>query len=169
MDTPRRAMPRLGGASRPTGDPSAWKRHAACRNEDPELFFTETRSYKARAAETKRAKEICAACVVRTDCLEYALATPERYGVWGGLDEGARRKEAKRRRAALAATPPKPKPAPRRPKPQITCGHCGVRGDRSGYGPNGTLLIAPCWNRWARAGKPRQVPGVRNMRRAVPA
>ena len=29
-------------------------------------------------------------CDVRLDCLEYALANSERYGVWGGLTERER-------------------------------------------------------------------------------
>jgi hypothetical protein len=56
--------------------------------------------YGARkAAAAEPAKEVCAECPVRTKCLEYALETDQRHGVWGGLDEHERR-ELKRRRSA---------------------------------------------------------------------
>src|ERR1700739_605766 len=60
---------------------------------DPDLFFPE------RGASTREAKEVCRGCVVREDCLEYALANGEKFGIWGGLSERERRKI--RRRGAL--------------------------------------------------------------------
>ncbi len=38
-----------------------------------------------------RAKEICAVCSVRSDCLQYALDIGEQHGIWGGLNEIERR------------------------------------------------------------------------------
>jgi WhiB family redox-sensing transcriptional regulator len=35
-------------------------------------------------------------CEVRAECLEYALAHDERFGIWGGLSERERRKLKKR-------------------------------------------------------------------------
>jgi len=38
-----------------------------------------------------RAKAVCASCLVRQPCLEFALATHQVHGVWGGLTEEERR------------------------------------------------------------------------------
>lgn len=163
--------PRLGGAARPVGDPSVWKTQGACADgADAALFFPETLTRPELAAANERAKEICAECPVRSVCLEYALSTPEHYGVWGGMSAGERRKERKRRRQARQERKEARRATTTR-KVRIRCGHCGQQGDRSGYGPNRELLIGPCWNRWSRAGKPDFVPGVRQVRRAqaVPA
>ncbi|WP_306574024.1 WhiB family transcriptional regulator [Isoptericola croceus] len=45
-----------------------------------------------------RAKQICRTCPVTEPCLAQALEVPERWGVWGGLDE--RQRAAQRRRAS---------------------------------------------------------------------
>ena len=34
---------------------------------------------------------MCRGCVVREDCLEYALANGEKFGIWGGMSERERR------------------------------------------------------------------------------
>ena len=59
-----------------------------------ELFFP------VRGSSTREAKEVCRGCVVRGECLEYAVAARERFGIWGGLSERERRRE--RRALALA-------------------------------------------------------------------
>jgi len=69
----------------------AWQRRANCMGVDPELFFPE------RGASTKEAKEVCRGCVVREDCLEYAIANGEKFGIWGGLSERERRRIRRRR------------------------------------------------------------------------
>jgi WhiB family transcriptional regulator, redox-sensing transcriptional regulator len=66
-----------------------WWRAAACQEVDPELFFPVTPQGPG-AAEIARAKEVCATCWVRRQCLQYALATHQAHGVWGGMDEGER-------------------------------------------------------------------------------
>lgn len=79
-----------------------WQNKANCMGVDPELFFPE------RGASTREAKEVCRGCVVKGDCLEYALANGEKFGIWGGLSERERRKvrrsRALARRAAEVAT-----------------------------------------------------------------
>jgi WhiB family redox-sensing transcriptional regulator len=35
---------------------------------------------------------VCQSCEVQTECLEYALANDERFGIWGGLSERERRR-----------------------------------------------------------------------------
>ncbi|CAN5861573.1 MAG: WhiB family transcriptional regulator [Ilumatobacteraceae bacterium] len=44
-----------------------------------------------RLAREHRAKQVCAGCPVRQRCLEHAVATDERFGIWGGLDQDERR------------------------------------------------------------------------------
>ncbi len=60
---------------------------AACRGQDPALFFP-----TVGANTAAKAKAICAGCVVREECLSYALADPESAGVWAGLAERERRR-----------------------------------------------------------------------------
>jgi WhiB family redox-sensing transcriptional regulator len=77
-----------------------WWRSAACRETDPELFFPVTQ-YGPGAGETARAKAVCHACPVRRQCLQYALATDQMHGVWGGLTESERQLHAERDRTQL--------------------------------------------------------------------
>lgn len=70
----------------------AWQADGLCRGLDPELFFP------TRGEDAAPAKEICADCPVRNDCLEHALANHENFGVWGGASE-RERKRIRRRRA----------------------------------------------------------------------
>ncbi|ORA23426.1 hypothetical protein BST13_35330 [Mycobacterium aquaticum] len=63
---------------------------AACRNKDPELFFTE-KSGNGGRADAARAVAICQQqCPVILQCRQHAKATGERHGVWGGqlIDDG---------------------------------------------------------------------------------
>jgi WhiB family redox-sensing transcriptional regulator len=64
----------------------SWTDLAACRFEDPELFFPISTKGPGRA-QTEEAKAVCARCPVRQECLEYALATHQEAGIWGGLTE----------------------------------------------------------------------------------
>jgi WhiB family redox-sensing transcriptional regulator len=64
---------------------------------DPELF------HPGRGESTAAAEAVCAGCPVRVDCLEYALAAGEKFGIWGGVSQKARRR-IKRARGHAAAT-----------------------------------------------------------------
>ncbi|NUV52920.1 WhiB family transcriptional regulator [Streptomyces coelicolor] len=75
-----------------------WRRSAACRTEDPELFFPIGTSGPA-LLQTEQAKAVCRGCPVREQCLEWALETGQSIGVWGGTSETERR-ALKRRIAA---------------------------------------------------------------------
>ena len=66
-----------------------WWMSAACREADPELFFP-VASRGPAAGEIARAKAVCAVCRVRRQCLQYALATHQMHGVWGGTTEDER-------------------------------------------------------------------------------
>jgi WhiB family transcriptional regulator, redox-sensing transcriptional regulator len=63
-----------------------WQDRALCAQTDPEAFFPE------KGGSTREAKKICLGCEVRHECLDYALAHDERFGIWGGLSERERRR-----------------------------------------------------------------------------
>jgi WhiB family transcriptional regulator, redox-sensing transcriptional regulator len=63
-----------------------WQSRANCMGVDPELFFPE------RGSSTREAKEVCRGCVVKQDCLEFAIANGEKFGIWGGMSERERRR-----------------------------------------------------------------------------
>ena len=86
----------------PEPEAPSWQDFANCLGVDPDLFFPE------RGASTWEAKEVCRGCVVRGECLEFALANGEKFGIWGGMSERERRRirrqRALARRAADGAT-----------------------------------------------------------------
>jgi WhiB family redox-sensing transcriptional regulator len=63
-----------------------WQERALCAQTDPEAFFPE------KGGSTREAKRVCMSCEVRGECLDYALANDERFGIWGGLSERERRR-----------------------------------------------------------------------------
>jgi WhiB family redox-sensing transcriptional regulator len=63
-----------------------WRDQALCAETDPDAFFPE------KGGSTREAKHLCTACTVRPECLAFALAHDERFGVWGGLSERERRR-----------------------------------------------------------------------------
>lgn len=65
-----------------------WRDKAACRDEDPELFFPVGTSGPA-LIQTKLAKAVCRRCPVKNECLKAGLTAG--YGIWGGYDEDERR------------------------------------------------------------------------------
>jgi len=77
-----------------TNDAHEWRRRAACRDLDTAVFFPET------ADQVATAKAVCASCPVREACLDFAVITRQDDGVWGGLDENARRRVRRRRQDA---------------------------------------------------------------------
>ncbi len=76
----------MHGDSEVLSQERGWQDQANCLGVDPDLFFPE------RGASTREAKEVCKGCVVRGDCLEYALGNGEKFGIWGGLSERERRR-----------------------------------------------------------------------------
>lgn len=70
--------------------PYAWRLQAACRTEDPETFFGTSRGEAGRR-ETETAKAICRRCPVQPQCLSWALATGQPWGIYGGHTEDERR------------------------------------------------------------------------------
>lgn len=78
------------------GPDIAWQESGVCAQTDPDEFFPE------KGGSTKQAKRMCERCPVVAECLEYALAVDERFGVYGGKSERERR-DIKRARAEAAA------------------------------------------------------------------
>ena len=66
-----------------------WRGDAACRDDDPDLFFPDGNIRSARA-QVNMAKLICRGCPVRTLCLGWALDSGQAHGIWGGLTEDER-------------------------------------------------------------------------------
>lgn len=67
-----------GGLS---GQPSPdWRQRANCQGSDTNLF------YSLNAEDKYLAQTSCGGCPVKQECLEYAVSSNERYGVWGGVD-----------------------------------------------------------------------------------
>ena len=59
---------------------------AACRGTDTAVFYhPENERGPSRRRREIRAKQICQDCPVVANCLRWALAAREPYGVWGGL------------------------------------------------------------------------------------
>lgn len=76
-----------------------WQDLAACRDYDNILFFGEEgESELEKQAREARAKTVCQRCPVAEPCLEFAMETNQKYGIWGGLTD-KERASLKRRRA----------------------------------------------------------------------
>jgi WhiB family redox-sensing transcriptional regulator len=67
-----------------------WRHRAACRDEDPELFFPIGTTGPA-LLQVEEAKAVCRRCVVIDDCRSWSLETRQVAGVWGALAEDERR------------------------------------------------------------------------------
>jgi WhiB family redox-sensing transcriptional regulator len=74
-----------------------WRDDAACRYEDPDLFFP-IGSSGPTLLQTEQAKAVCRRCTVREQCLDWALDTEQFIGIWGGTSESERRALRRRRR-----------------------------------------------------------------------
>jgi WhiB family transcriptional regulator, redox-sensing transcriptional regulator len=74
-----------------------WRWHASCRSVDPDLFFPVGVTGLA-LDQIDAAKAVCGTCPVSDRCLEFALATNQESGVWGGRSEEERRALRRQRR-----------------------------------------------------------------------
>ena len=84
----------------PNQGPLTWTKHAACRGMNTDIFF------RTDELAVAQAKSICAQCVVRPACLDYARQcegtasdTNLDLGIYGGLTYAERRSYWRRRRA----------------------------------------------------------------------
>jgi WhiB family redox-sensing transcriptional regulator len=80
-----------------------WQAAGACQSADPEIFFPVSGT-GASAPQIQQARQVCAGCPVRRECLDWAMRSGEMHGIWGGTTPEdrtrTRRKEAARRRHA---------------------------------------------------------------------
>jgi hypothetical protein len=71
-------------APAPGGGRLAWIGQAACRDQDPELFFPE----RGHARQGTKAKQVCAACPVQGPCRDLAVRAAsgrnDDHGIFGG-------------------------------------------------------------------------------------
>lgn len=86
-----RQYPRIPAATDDT-----WRAKANCRGVAPDLFFPE------RGESTTDARRVCAGCVVREECLDYALTDSGTVGIWGGKSERERRRMRRARQRGAA-------------------------------------------------------------------
>ena len=68
-----------------------WRKDAACRDTSPDLFFPVGTTGPA-IEQIENAKAVCGECCAQSACLEFALATNQDSGIWGGTSEEERRK-----------------------------------------------------------------------------
>ena len=84
--------------------PMPWMDAALCAQVgDPALWFEESQHRYSQSPDGTReslAKGVCSRCPVKAECLEFALATDERYGVWGGMTPDERVAYKRGRRSA---------------------------------------------------------------------
>lgn len=62
----------------------------SCAESDPDAWFPE------KGDSPRLAKLICLSCPIRSECLEWAMRTDDRFGVWGGMTAQERRKLRKK-------------------------------------------------------------------------
>jgi WhiB family redox-sensing transcriptional regulator len=68
-------------------DADSWRRQALCAGHpDRGAWFSDDR------AAAQRAKAVCRACPVRSECLSFALSTGPHDGIWGGTTPYERRR-----------------------------------------------------------------------------
>jgi WhiB family transcriptional regulator, redox-sensing transcriptional regulator len=88
-----------------------WTERALCPQADPELFFP------PKGNPGTEAKQICASCPVREECLAYAIKADEEFGIWGGPNRAER---LHIRQALGTRKPPDGTAVGHRMKPQVT-------------------------------------------------
>ena len=79
------AGPRHRTLAAPARFAARWREQAACRGARIEVFFP------GRGETAGPARQVCAQCPVRQQCLEFAVSNRIVYGIWGGLTGPERR------------------------------------------------------------------------------
>ena len=82
---------------------SNWRAASACLNTDPDVFFP-VAAGTAASKQAARALRICDSCTVKRQCLDFAMRSGEKDGIWGGTtpEERIRARRARNRRPRRA-------------------------------------------------------------------
>ena len=89
---------------------AAWRADSACLTADPELFFPIAEG-PAAAGQTSTALRVCAGCLVRQQCLDFAMTSGEAHGIWGGTTAEERTRARRRAMRRRKDRQPRPQPA----------------------------------------------------------
>jgi WhiB family redox-sensing transcriptional regulator len=83
---------------------SNWRAASACLNADPDMFFP-VAAGNAASKEVSLALRLCQGCTVRQHCLDFAMQSGEKEGIWGGTtpEERIRARRARNRRPGARA------------------------------------------------------------------
>lgn len=82
-----------------------WQDRAACADLPWTLFFAEDTTRRNPYAERRLPGVlVCQTCPVRNQCLEYALETNTKAGIFGGKTSGERARIRKQRRLGLVSS-----------------------------------------------------------------
>lgn len=67
--------------------------------DDPDIFFSPNHFERKveKIARESAARQICRSCFAQEICLEYALDTKQKLGIWGGLNEHERKRLSRER------------------------------------------------------------------------
>lgn len=122
-----------------------WRDRAACKGADPELF------YPGLGEDSRKPKQVCAGCDVRQECLDYAIANQEMFGIWGGKSERERRKirASVRNDITIAAR------GGARTQVRTRPAQCGTNGGYYAHRRLGTDPCQPCRDAHAEAERER--------------
>ena len=75
--------------------PAPFMEDAVCKNADPIIFFVN------KGDTGIEAKKLCEKCPVKQACLDFAIETHERFGIWGGMNFRERNAELRRRKKVV--------------------------------------------------------------------
>jgi WhiB family redox-sensing transcriptional regulator len=83
---------------------SDWRAASACLDSDLDMFFPVAVGTAANS-QVSRALRICQACPVTQQCLDFALRSGEKDGIWGGTTPEQRVRARRARNRRLTAGP----------------------------------------------------------------
>jgi WhiB family transcriptional regulator, redox-sensing transcriptional regulator len=117
-----------------------WRDEAACRDvvtADYDPFFADSAELQAEAIA------ICESCVVRDDCLTFAVRTGQQYGIWGGQPERIVRRLIAADRAGRPSARRAPAGHPQASKTHCKHGHPFTAANTY-YAPDGRRRCRTC-------------------------